>query len=238
MINGQGYNEIKTVVLSKSLNRIEILKQELNLNNIHILDGKYLFKTLVEEVIRYICIRTHKYIETMELSILINENSNINKQIILNLVQKVKRLNIITNKTNQFQDIEDYLYNEMGIMIKISNNKKIDLLKSDIIINLDFNEAEINKYTLPNKCVILNTKEDIKIKSKKFNGINVNNFNIIMPEEYQIEGFNDNAVYERYIFGKQYNIAIKQIKTDKIKISNLIGEKGVINNLEFIFVTV
>ena len=79
-----------------------------------------------------------------------------NKQIILELSQKVKRLNIITNHIEEFQDIEDYLYNEMGIMIKLSNNKKTDLLKTNIIINMDFMEDIINKYNLPKQGIIIN----------------------------------------------------------------------------------
>ena len=171
--------------------------------------------------------------EDLEIAFLTNDANNLNKQIILELSQKVKRLNIITNHIEEFQDIEDYLYNEMGIMIKLSNNKKTDLLKTNIIINMDFMEDIINQYNFHKQGIIININGGIKIKSKKFNGINTNSYTAKIPNKYKIEGFYDECVYESYIWGKEYDLARKQILDDKIRIKNLIGEKGIINSREF-----
>lgn len=227
-------NNIRTVVLSKNLSHIEILKNEMYYNNINILEGKYLFKLLIEESIEYICKKSNKKMEDLEISFLTNDANNLNKQIILELSPKIKRLNIITNNIGEFKDIEDYLYNEMGIMIKLSNNKKTDLLKTNIIINIDFMEDIINRYNLPKQGIIININEGIRIKSKKFNGININNYYIEMPTKYKIEGFDNEYIYESYIWGKEYDLARKQILDDKIRIKNLIGEKGIINSREFV----
>lgn len=226
-------NNIRTVVLSKYLEHIEELKNEIYSNNINILEGRYLFKLLIKESIEYICKKSNKKMEDLEISFLTNDANNLNKQIILALSQKVKRLNIITNHIEEFQDIEDYLYNEMGIMIKLSNNKKTDLLRTNIIVNMDFMEDIINKYNLPKQGIIININGGIKIKSKKFNGININNYTAKIPNKYKTEGFYDEGVYETYIWGKEYDLARKQILDDKIRIKNLIGEKGIINSREF-----
>ena len=226
-------NNIRTVVLSKYLDNIQELKNEIYSNNINILEGRYLFKLLIKESIEYICKKSNKKMEDLEISFLTNDANNLNKQIILELSQEVKRLNIITNHIEEFQDIEDYLYNEMGIMIKLSNNKKTDLLKTNIIINMDFMEDIINKYNLPKQGIIININGGIKIKSKKFNGINTNSYTAKISNKYKIEGFNDECVYESYIWGKEYDLARKQILDDKIRIKNLIGEKGIINSREF-----
>lgn len=225
---------IRTVVLSEYLNKIQELKNDMYSNNINIIEGKYLFKLLIEESIKYICKKSNKKMEDLEISFLTNDANNLNKQIILELSPKIKRLNIITNNIGEFQDIEDYLYNEKGIMIKLSNNKKTDLLKTNIIINIDFMENIINRYNLPKQGIIININGGIRIKSKKFNGINVNNYSIEMPNKYKIEGFNNKYIYESYIWGKEYNLARKQILDDKIRIKNLIGEKGIINSREFV----
>ena len=227
--------KIKTVVLSDNLFNIETLKNELYSININILDGKYLFKLLTEEVIKYICKKTKTDIEKMEISILTNDVNNTNNAMIIGLAEKVKMLNIITNHVSEFKTMEDYLLNEKGIVIKISNNYKTALKKTNIIINIDFTEEDINKYSLPSKCVIVNLNSEIKIKTKKFNGINIIDYNIIIPPKYKIEGYNNKFVYESKILGKGYKVAKKQIQEDKIKIKNLIGKNGVINSKEFDF---
>ena len=227
--------KIKTAILSENLYNIETLKNEIYSVNINILDGKYLFKLLIGEIIKYICKKTNTSVEKMEISFLTNDVNNINKEIIISLAEKVKTLNIITNHIEEFRNIEDYLYNEKGIIIKISNNYKTALQKTNIIINMDFPEDTINKYSIPIKCIIVNINGGIKIKTKKFNGININSYNIIIPPKYKIEGYNDKFVYESNLLGKEYKIARKQILEDKIKIKNLIGEKGIISNREFLF---
>ena len=149
-------NNVRNVVLSKFLNNIQELKNEIHSNNINILEGRFLFELLIQEIIEYICKKTSKKQEDLEISILTNDDNNLNKQTILELSQKIKRLNIITNHIKEFKDVEDYLYNEKGIIIKISNNKKTDLLKSNIIINMNFLEDVINKYNLPKQGIIIN----------------------------------------------------------------------------------
>lgn len=227
--------KIKTAVLSINLNKIEVLKNELYSKNISILDGKYLFKLLIEETIKYINKKTNTSMEKTEISFLTNDVNSMNKEIITRTAEKVQTLNIITNHINEFKDIENYLYDEKGIIIKISNNYKTALQKTKIIINIDFPEEEINKYCIPNKCIIVNINNEIKIKTKKFNGINISNYNIIMPQKYKIKGYEDKIIYESILLDKEYKIAKKQILENKIKIKNLIGENGIINNKEFMF---
>lgn len=235
LVQQLGKYKMKTVVLSEYLYNIEVLKNNLYSKNINILDGKYLFKLLAEEIINYVCKRTRKNIEQIEISVLVNDVSSINKNIIIDLSEKVKTLNIITNHINEFKVLEDYLYNEKGIIIKVSNNYKTALQKTNIILNMDFTEEIVNNYSIPSKCIIININSEIKIKTKKFNGININNYNIIIPKEYKIDGYNNKLIYESYLFNKDYKAARKQILKDKIQIQNLIGKKGKINNREFSF---
>ena len=137
------------------------------------------------------------------------------------------------NKKEEFSSIESYLYNEKGIIVRISNNYKTSLNKTNIIINMDFSENMISKYYIPSKCIIININGGVKIRSKKFSGININGYNIIIPEKYKVIGYNDKYVYESNIIDKEYKLAKKQLLDDNIKIKNLLGEKGIINNIEF-----
>lgn len=164
---------------------------------------------------------------------LINDFTQINKEIIIHIAKNIKRLNIVTNHINKCKKIEEYLYNEFGIMLNISNNKRRSLLKSEVIINLDFPEELINNYKIYDRAIILNINDKIEIKSKRFNGLNINYFRIIFPDEYKIEGFQNEIVYESTIYIKNsYEDINYNFAEDKIKINKLIGINGAIKERE------
>ena len=152
---------------------------------------------------------------------------------IIEIAKKVKRLNVVTNNIQKFKKVEEYLYNEFGIMIRVSNNPKKDLLNSDIIINIDFPKETLKKYQLPNKGILLNINEEYEMTTKKFCGININNYEISIPQEYKAEGFKEELIYESYIYNKPIVEVKKMLSKDKIRIKNLIGKNGIINKNEF-----
>lgn len=208
---------IENVVLSKKLLENTSLKNKLYENNINILDGRKLFSFLATKVIEKICKNSNLKQEEIEISVLVNEKNDINLDNILETAKNVKRLNIITNHIGRFQNLQDYLYNELGIMIKVSNNKKKDLLQSKIILNIDFPEELINSYKLPNKAIVINLNNIVNINKKKFNGININWFNIIMKDKLKISKFNDEIIYESLIYDKSLNETKQKITEDKIR---------------------
>lgn len=233
VVNNLEKDEASNVVLSKYLHTIKDLKGSLYSENLNILDGRYLFKCLSYEIIEYILKRQNRYIELSEISILINDFSNINRNLIIDIAKDIKRLKIITNNIDKCKDIENYLYNEFGILINISNNKKTSLLSSQIILNFDFPEEILNQYKIYDKAIIVNFLERILIKNKKFNGININYLKINIPKKYRIEGFKNEEIYESIIYKRDF-YTIKKITTkDKIKIIRLIGNNGVIREREY-----
>lgn len=211
-------NKIRVVVLSKYLNNVKELKKKIQDEDIYIIDGTRLFKLLLGETVEFIANKTDSKMEQLEVSLLTNDISILNKQILIELARKVKRLNIITNLPHIFKDIEEYLYNEFGIIIKISNHQNKVLENSNIIINMDLEENELNLYNLPGTGIIINMDKEIKIMQKSFHGININNYNIIMPDKYKVQNFEDKLVYEASIVGKEFAMARKQILEDKIQI--------------------
>jgi len=229
---------VKAAALSEDIKKIDKLKDELNSNGINILNGRILFGYLVYDVIKYIAGIQGRKIETMEVSILANNVGAplwdaITIDNIRFLASKVKTLNIITNNIPKFKNVESSLYNEMGILIKISNNKNKALLGSDIVVNMDFPSDFISKYRLSNTSIILNINDNIVIKSKKFSGINVNDYEVEIPYEYKLEGFSDKIVYESIVCGdSNLDNIMKSIKKDNVKITKLIGNNGEISNEE------
>ena len=226
-------NNIENVVLSNYLEENEILKQKLYCQNINILDGRYLFYLLIPEIIEYILKRQKVKLQNGEVTLLINDFTKNNAKIITYIAQNVKRLNIVTNHSNKFKKIEDYLYNELGVILNITNNKSKSLSNANLIINIDFPEEIINKYEINSNAIIVNIFNEIKIRAKKFNGININYYKACIPKEYQIDGFQNNLVYESSIYKYSYENARKDIIANKIRIKKLVGINGDISENEF-----
>lgn len=227
-------DESSNVVLSEYLGKIQELKNNLYSENINILNGRYLFKCLIDEIIDYIIKRQNQDIQTIEASILLNDFNDINKELIIHVAKKIKTLNVITNHIAKCKNIERYLYNEFGILLNVTNNKKVSLLNSKIIFNIDYPSELINQYRIYNNAVIVNILDKIQINGKKFNGVNVSYFKINIPNKYKIRGFKNEEVYESVIYKKDLYKVREAISNDKIKLTKLIGNNGYIKDGELI----
>lgn len=227
-------NYIEDIVLSEYLTKIDLLKNKLYSNDINILDGKYLFKALSYNILEYIYNKKNIKMEYGEISILVNDLNEQNTQNIMLISKNVKRLNIITNNIDKFKKLDEYLYNELGILITVSNNKQKSLANTEIIINYDFPNELINKYNINDNAIIINIPDKIKIKTKKFNGICISNFKLKLPKKYLLIGFNNEVIYESTIYKKSIKDIRKNIFSENIKIKELIGNNGKINIKEFI----
>lgn len=222
------------VILSIYLNTLTELKNNLYSENINILDGRYLFKCLTKEAIEYILKIKDEDIRKTEISILVNDLNEFNQNLIIDLAKEVRTLNIITYHVGKWKKIEEKLYNEFGILLNVSNNKKNSLMYSKIIINIDFPTELINQYKIYNNAIIINILGNVQIKSKKFNGTNINYFEIKMPKKYNMECFKNEIIYESILYKKGLYESRNIILKDKIKIKKFIGNNGCIKENEFI----
>lgn len=234
--------EDKFVVLSKDLNKDERTLEILYKNRLKVLDGRWLFNVLIQDVAEYIANIKGSDLKEQSVAILVNNPNEIITSNIKNLAKEIKNFKIVTNNNNYFRKIERQLYEEMGIPISIVNNKKKSLLNSDIIINVDFSEKEINKYNLNRNSIIINVNSNININSKAFSGINVNWYKIKVSneytdlfKEYNLENnFDINILYESLIYSREKLDGIKRmLKKDNVKIEYLIGTKGEIREAEY-----
>ena len=175
--------EINAVVLSKELKTNLRLINELNSANIHIFDGRWLEKYLTYEILEFILKQKNQKKEETELAITTNEITDSCIQIIKTLAKQYKRVTVVTNHLNKLRKIEKELYDEYGILILVSNNQKKSLAKTQLILNMDFNKEVLNKYKINENAVILNLEGDMIIYNKRFNGINVNNYEIEVGRE-------------------------------------------------------
>ena len=134
--------------------------------------------------------------------------------------------------------IEKQLYEKQGIALQITNNRRKSLLKSDIIINMDYTQEELNHCNFPKKAIIINIKHKAKIQAKDFVGLNINDYKIKKSEENHVNipeqllgSFSESSLYESIIYENYFKIEAEIWKY--IQIDYLIGNNGKIQKNEF-----
>jgi len=247
-------NKVTKIINKKIINddNVYVISKWLELNQIHAImeekSQKYLTeekvkKVLLIEVLKYISDIQKKEINSLEITMLVNNSSELNIYLIQEIAKLIKTLKIVSLNIHKFKKIEEKLYNEFGIPIQFSNSYKKSLEKSRLIINLDFKEIEINEYDIFNYAIIINCQDEkLKIKSKLFNGVIINSYDIGINKEIT-NNFKNMHLYGEYkklllyasIIEQEQDITkiIGKIKKDNINIINLIGNNGIINRKEF-----
>ncbi len=224
----------KKIVISENIQEQESFVNLLHSYSFDIIEGKWLFEVLAGKVLDYIIIQKQMKKEETSISILVN---NISENTLANLkqiVKEYKNVNIITNHIEKFKKLEEDILEESGIMITIGNNKKKGLYKSKIILNVDFPTELINMYNIDENAIIVNLKENVRIKKKRFNGISINDYEITFEGLEELDNdkrtkYKAYKIYEAGINKKQPFIeVIKKIEKDKVKITKLFGINNVI----------
>ena len=231
-------NSVDSVALSKSLKAVSGFKESIDIN---ILNGKTIKENMILKVLKYISYAMKVELSELDITILVNDNKARNLKCILNLAEKVKTLKLVTNNEDKFKTLEEKLQEIMGILIRVTNNKRKGLAKEGIIINIDFSEEQLNKYTINPNAIIVNIQNNVRIKAKRFNGIIVNDIKLGVPLNYKMKfakanvyyDFEEKELYEASICFMDFGIAQNQINKDNIYIESLIGNNGPINTKEF-----
>ena len=230
-----------TIVLSNSLKNINGVKECINKENIKILDGTFLKENLLLEIVIYVANSMNISAKDVDVTILANDNKFDYMKNIINIAENIKNIKIVTNNVERFKNVEQKIQELLGILIRITNNKRKGLANSQIIINLDFPEELINKYAINPEAIIVNIGQNVKIKSKKFKGINANNIKISMKTNYNTE-FEQNKIFNDFEEAELYEASIKNMSFEEIKkkfqkdnvnVTSLIGNNGSINKKEF-----
>ena len=232
LLNSQNF-----YVLSQNLENKKIYNV-LNDKEIKYLKTGKIKKLLSIKILEYILSIQEKEIQNTEVNILVKESSNINSYIIEEIAKNALNVKIISNNIYKFKKIEEKLYDEYGIAIQFSNSYKKSLSKSNIIINLDFDEIDLNEYLIYDRAIIINCiNKNIKIKSKLFNGVVINSVNISFNQELK-DKFKNLGLYNDFSCLVLLASVLEQenYKTDinnyLVKIKNLYGNNGQISKNE------
>ena len=221
------YSNSKKIVISKNLQEEITYINYLNSYGLDISDGRWLYEILATDIIKYIIEKKKIKKEETTISILINDLTEIELENIKILAENYKNLNIVTNHIEKFKKLEDK-FMENGIMITIVNNKKKSLMKSKMILNIDFPNELINKYMIKEDAIIINVPGKVKINRKRFNGLIVNNYEIDFRDDIKSEEnlmgyeFYLRDVYESRLYKKQTFSDIRNaLKKDGVNIKKV-----------------
>ena len=222
----------KTVILSKFLKKQQNFVDLLDVYEINVVGGQWLFSVISSKVLDYIVEKENLKKEETNVSILVNNNdSDYIMQNIKNIIRTYNSVNIVTDHIGKFKKFEKDVLEKEGIMITITNNKKKSLVRSKIILNVDFTSGEINKYNIPEEAIIVNLKGNVEINKKRFNGLNINDYEISFEnfEEFDYDKsklYFQKDIYEAGIYKKQpYEYIERKIIRDKVKVIELMGRR-------------
>lgn len=219
----------KKIILSKKMKKEEKYINYLNTYGFEIANGRWLFEVLLTDIVDY-TVKNQK-MEKVNISILINDLTDIELENIKILAKKYNTINIVTNHIEKFRNLEKKL-DEQGIIITITNNKKKSLMKSQIIVNVDFPKELINKYRINENAIVINIKKSLKIVQKRFNGLTVNDYEIdfkndVCDEKFFGGGYDLKDLYEAGMYKKSSFVDLrKKIKNDKVCIKKLLLNNG------------
>lgn len=220
---------INTIVLSKEMQLKQQIIQSLNDYDITILDGKWLMQYMLQNIIDYLVLNKN-ITDIDEITILSNDLNYVVNNSVNGFVNKYKKIRIVTNHTEKFKKLEEKLYEQNGIVIIITNNKRKALSKSKLIINFDFVQESINQYNINENAIIINLNDKIKINNKRFCGLVINNYEVeFKHNEFQQQS---SILDIKDILDKQKEFYLKDILEEKIY--SIIIEQTIHNQFETI----
>lgn len=241
------------------------IKEENNIynKNIHILNGRKIIEYMQYEILEYILQIQNKKISSEDIYFLIKKDSKLDLEFLNRFVENAKTVNIVTNDINRFKEIQETLYEKENILIGVSNNKNKALKRAKYIFNINMNLRELEKLKINRDAILIHIRENIKYCKNSFNGINISNINLKIPDEYleeferiyqeKVNEFNLLKMYEVILMQKiyqkkqsslissetniyqmNYQMASEIIKNDEVKIIGVIGNCGEISKEELI----
>ena len=224
----------KKLVLSKNIKKQKQYVNYLYAYDYDIVDGVWLFKILLPDVLEHIIKKKNLNKSNIQISILTNNISELEIINIKNIVKNYKKVNIVTFHIEKLKKLEQEILREDGIVMNIGNNKKKGLSKTKIILNLDFPQEVLNKYNINDEAIIVNFECGINIEKKRFNGININDYEIKVLNSNEIDfskttKFALKDIYEAEQYKTQpIKQVIEKIRKDDVQIDKLIARKTII----------
>ena len=223
---------LKNIVLAERLEKNEEFKKIIKSTNCKILDGTWLYRFLAYDIVNKIAYIQNTKIGEMEITILLTEDSEITMENIKFLAKECKIVNILTNKVEKFEVIERYLFDEYGIVINVSSNKKKTCKYSRVVLNFDFTNKMLKQCSFGKNSIIVQFNKQ-KFENKK--GVNIVFYKLEAPLKYlKVFGknnhFSEEILYESFLYYKtSFENMRKILEKDNIHIRYFYGNNGKID---------
>ena len=252
--------KIDNLVFSNELEKSLNIYEEEVTRKIHILDGSGLMPYLIKDILEYILKQQGEKTELEDLYFCMKEPKQIYIDNISYLGEYFRNVHVITPNITKFQKIIEKIEEKENIVVTISNNKKKSLKKAKWIINFDFEDDEIKKYSIYRRAVIITMEPNYDYDSLGFEGIQIKKVDIDTSDEakeifsqYNLldnvpittlyesllnEGLLNKNLLKTNLLDKSlsnkrqfYKVRNKMVK-DKVRIIRLYGKNGIITNEE------
>lgn len=227
-------SNVRKIAISNNLKKEKDYIMCIQSEQIEIVDGRWLYLMLIPDILNYLSQKKNLEKQKTRISILINDCTENCLQMIKDLIPQYQNINIVTNHREKFEKLEKQYLEKEGILLTITNNKKKSLMRSEIIVNVDFPKELINQYCIKEDATLVNLSPNVEITKKRFQGTCVQDYEITRNQqnvEYDKlleENFPMKELYEAEFYRKQpYENVRKQIKRDGVKICKLYLKNGV-----------
>lgn len=220
------FNQINIIAIS---NKININPKIFFDNKIKILDGKKLMKNMILPILDKIFLYNGMDMRSSDIYFTVKDDKEI--KLICELAQKFRCINIVTDRIKKLNRLESKLDKNDEIIYSISSNRNKSLRRADIIVNFDYDTKFFNEFKVNRNAILVNLSNNKIIMKSSFQGIIIENIDINF-ENYNNINFEQNILYESYIYNLNYEeFKLKCIK-DKCRIKKMIGTNGEISAFE------
>lgn len=233
--------KIDTLVFSKDL---ENLKKEIcDLDYVRIINGRKLMEYMEYNIFEYILEKQNNKIKEEDIYIVFKKDKNLDLNFLKIFIENFRMTNVVTNDVERLKNVQDNLIENDNILISVSNNKKKALKRAKYILNVNLTKEELQKYKINRNAIIVNIKEEVKYNDLSFEGVNVNNIELSLPDEY-IERyeelgakFDKTEFYESILLNDGLEKASieeieNRINKDNVQIVGILGNNGEISDKE------
>lgn len=224
---------VNNVVLSTELKNAVDFQNRIMENNNYIITGKKLYKVLIPNIISDVAKMMKFEKEKLNVAILIDEYSADNVELIKIIADEVKSVTLVTNNAYRFEQLVEELLRSKGIVVQLLNKGKINLKRKHIIVNLDFQNTDIEKLNVPNECIMITNNPELQKMKNSFNGIVIRDIDIYMDKK--LENFRSIELCEAYIYNYMKRIKENALLFNRstYKINGYIGNNGKIEQEDF-----
>ena len=193
-------------------------------------ENEKIINEFLEEILDFIIEKTENEnikVEMQNIYFLANEYNKKYIDIIEKILQKTKTINIVTRNLKKYMEYEEKLYDEKGILISVTNNRRKSLKNAKIIINIDFKEEELKQYSINRNCIFINCTGEKYKSIKYFDGTIINGIEVCANE---IERLKEIELYQDF---ENTDIYVGfENESENVRIKNLIGNNGKISKKE------